>query len=548
MGIKERQDRERQAVRQAILDAARDLFVSEGYRNVSIRKIAERIEYSPAAIYSYFPSKDDIFFALAEEGLPPARRQGPRRSSRHDDPLDDVRACWWAYYEFSKEQREFFELMFVDRSVPQITEQWTGLAFVHEMLAFAAGRIQRCIDAGIFAPRTNAEVAMHLIWGALTGPAVIGSGCRLAPGEDPDALARDVLELVIAGLKTGSRHDVRSLYASPCLWMPQPFSVRDVHPMEFVLMTRKLFALASCSFLLAAAVAAACGGDGTTAAAEAPAAPPPAPVVDVAVVRATVGTIESALEISGTLAPRTRVGVKPKLPGRLERVLVDIGDRVTAGQVVATIDRARARRAGRRGDRAVGVAKAAIESAEAALANAMSEHDRAKTLFESGALPRQRLDAAETAHRSAIAQRESGARPTSRRPRRRVRRAREVQRDATLTRAGRRLHRRAQLRRRRDSRRSSDRRRRRHPSAQARSRRVGARSGPAARPGCRRVVSVQAKPGEAVRGPARRDRAGSRRSAIGISRSRFASTTRSARCSPACTRRHASSCKPPTRR
>ncbi len=47
-------------------------------------------------------------------------------------------------------------------------------------------------------------VAMHLVWGALTGPAVIGSGCRLAPGEDPDALARDVLELVIAGLKTGS--------------------------------------------------------------------------------------------------------------------------------------------------------------------------------------------------------------------------------------------------------------------------------------------------------------------------------------------------------
>jgi AcrR family transcriptional regulator len=52
MGIRERQDRERQAVRHAILEAARDLFVAEGYRNVSIRKIAERIEYSPAAIYS----------------------------------------------------------------------------------------------------------------------------------------------------------------------------------------------------------------------------------------------------------------------------------------------------------------------------------------------------------------------------------------------------------------------------------------------------------------------------------------------------------------
>ncbi len=69
MGIKERHERDREAVSRAILDAARELFVTEGYQNVSIRKIAERIEYSPAAIYGYFPSKDDIFFALAEEGF-----------------------------------------------------------------------------------------------------------------------------------------------------------------------------------------------------------------------------------------------------------------------------------------------------------------------------------------------------------------------------------------------------------------------------------------------------------------------------------------------
>src|SRR5688572_9941679 len=121
MGIKERQDREKQAVRQAILDAARDLFVSEGYRNVSIRKIAERIEYSPAAIYSYFSSKDDIFFALAEDGF---RRLDLtlRDLVSTDDPLEDVRRGWWAYYQFSKAEPDFFELMFIDRSVPQITE------------------------------------------------------------------------------------------------------------------------------------------------------------------------------------------------------------------------------------------------------------------------------------------------------------------------------------------------------------------------------------------------------------------------------------------
>jgi len=203
MGVRDRHDRERQAVREAILDAARDLFVSEGYRNVSIRKIAERIEYSPAAIYSYFPSKDDIFFALAEEGF--RRLDSKLRSARgRAEPLQELRASWWAYYEFSKEQPEFFQLMFVDRSVPRITEQWAGFAFVHQMLEFACGRIQRCVDAGIFPSQTDVEVAMHLIWGALTGPAVIGSSCRLAPGEDPDALARDVLELAIAGLTAGS--------------------------------------------------------------------------------------------------------------------------------------------------------------------------------------------------------------------------------------------------------------------------------------------------------------------------------------------------------
>jgi AcrR family transcriptional regulator len=210
MGIRERHDREKQAVHEAILDAARDLFTSEGYRNVSIRKIAERIEYSPAAIYGYFPSKDDIFYALAEEGF--QRLDAKVRSvPPSDDPVAELRACWWAYYEFSKEHREFFELMFIDRSVPQITEQWTGLALVHEMLAHVAARLQRCIDAGRLPPTVRPEIALHVMWAALTGPAVIGAGCRLDPAEDPDALARDVLDTMLAGLTCGP-----ALTFTPC--------------------------------------------------------------------------------------------------------------------------------------------------------------------------------------------------------------------------------------------------------------------------------------------------------------------------------------------
>src|SRR3954471_19238288 len=98
MGIKERQERDREAVSRAILDAARELFVAEGYSNVSIRKIAEKIEYSPAAIYSYFPSKDDIFLALAEEGfrLLFASSGEPCAAGSH---IETIRAGFWRVYE-----------------------------------------------------------------------------------------------------------------------------------------------------------------------------------------------------------------------------------------------------------------------------------------------------------------------------------------------------------------------------------------------------------------------------------------------------------------
>jgi len=183
--------------------------------------------------------------------------------------------------------------------------------------------------------------------------------------------------------------------------------------------------------LLPAAALAGCGGESTTAAAEPAKAAAPSPVVDVAVVRASTGTVESALEISGTLAAKTRVGIKPKLPGRLERVFVDVGDRVSEGQVVATIDRAELDAQVDAGVAAVGVAKASLDAAEAGLANAVIEHERARTLFEGGAIPRQRLDAADTAHRSAVAQRDL-AKANLAQAEATLRRTHEVQRDATL--------------------------------------------------------------------------------------------------------------------
>jgi AcrR family transcriptional regulator len=202
MGTKERQDRERQAVTAAILDAARQLFLVEGYANVSIRKIAERIEYSPAAIYSYYASKDDIFLALANEGFHRLAAK-VRAAMVTGDALENVRASWWAFYEFAKEEPEYFLLMFVDRSVPRITQEWEGFEFLQELLNNAVTGVQKAIDAGAFPATLNPNAAMHMLWASLIGPAVVGIRHRLATGEDYDALARDVLNATIAGLQSG---------------------------------------------------------------------------------------------------------------------------------------------------------------------------------------------------------------------------------------------------------------------------------------------------------------------------------------------------------
>jgi AcrR family transcriptional regulator len=207
MGIKERQERDREAVRRAILDAARDLFVAEGYDNVSIRKIAERIEYSPAAIYGYFPSKDDIFFALAEEGFrllgDPGLGEAQQRLQTLPTPLERVRALFWRLYEFSRQHPEYFALMFVDRSVPRISREYERFAFARETKRHIAEEIQRSVDAGELPASVKPIIAMRMLTSGVLGIAVMRLSDRLPPGENADDIASDVLDTILAGLRSG---------------------------------------------------------------------------------------------------------------------------------------------------------------------------------------------------------------------------------------------------------------------------------------------------------------------------------------------------------
>lgn len=189
---------------------------------------------------------------------------------------------------------------------------------------------------------------------------------------------------------------------------------------------RSVQTIAAAAAIAAALGTAACGGDRATQAAEAPLPPPAVPVV-----RAATGAVETAVVLSGNLTPQTRVDVHAKLGGTLEQVRVRIGDKVTQGSILATLDRREIDAQVDAAAAAVNVAGAGLEAAEATLANAEQEVLRARNLFQSGALPRQRLDAAETAARAARAQRDLG-RANVAQAEAALRRAREVQRDATL--------------------------------------------------------------------------------------------------------------------
>lgn len=203
MGIRERQERDRETVRRAILDAARALFTSEGYRQVSIRKIAERIEYSPAAIYSYFPSKDDIFFALAEEGFRIMVEMGERVPDG-DSPLATLRNRLMAFYTFSVEHPEHFALMFFDRSVPRISMHREHFTLLVELRRRMAALVADCIAQGELPPAVDPYTVMRLLLTALHGAVSARLYNRLAPNERGDALAHDMIELTIAGLRAGT--------------------------------------------------------------------------------------------------------------------------------------------------------------------------------------------------------------------------------------------------------------------------------------------------------------------------------------------------------
>jgi AcrR family transcriptional regulator len=172
MGVKERREREKSETRDKILDAARELFVTEGYEGVSMRRVAEKIEYSPSAIYVHFADKNELFHELCR--LDFARLQEVMRSAEMPaDPIERLRQIGRSYIQFGVRFPNHYVFMFMTPHLPQEPDEEDREIMgnpeedAYAMLKWA---VQEAINAGSFRQGVqDAELVSQTLWASVHG-------------------------------------------------------------------------------------------------------------------------------------------------------------------------------------------------------------------------------------------------------------------------------------------------------------------------------------------------------------------------------------------
>ncbi|MFH0735206.1 MAG: TetR/AcrR family transcriptional regulator [bacterium] len=136
-------------MRQAILDAAMRLFIEEGYEAVSIRRIAEKIEYSPSTIYLYFEDKDAIFFELHTLGFTELYKH-QMEVQNISDPRERLTAHGRAYLSFALEHPEYYDLMFILKSPGLKIKECNTWVCGNRTYDLLKQNVLQCKEAGFF--------------------------------------------------------------------------------------------------------------------------------------------------------------------------------------------------------------------------------------------------------------------------------------------------------------------------------------------------------------------------------------------------------------
>lgn len=170
MGISERKEREREEVKDLILNAAREIFLAEGYENTSIRKIASKIEYSPGIIYHHFKDKNDLLLALHDKAFECKIEALFHSVQNIADPLERLKATGRAYLRYGIDNPQDYELMFILSCTMEALavkeEFWQDGAAAINMLK---QNISECMEAGYFRKDLNVDEISLILWSQVHG-------------------------------------------------------------------------------------------------------------------------------------------------------------------------------------------------------------------------------------------------------------------------------------------------------------------------------------------------------------------------------------------
>ncbi len=146
------------------------MFVAEGYEAVTMRKIAERIEYSPTAIYAHFKDKNALVRELCENDFQSFARKF-QDFLRIDDPVERMRRGGIAYFEFATENPQQYRLMFMTPR-PEIEGEDEAAAKDpgRNAYLFLRSSVEDAMKKGLLRPElTDVDLVAQTIWAGLHG-------------------------------------------------------------------------------------------------------------------------------------------------------------------------------------------------------------------------------------------------------------------------------------------------------------------------------------------------------------------------------------------
>ena len=169
-------------MRSRILKATMNLYVKGGYENVTMRRIAAKIEYSPGTIYLYFQNKKDIMLQLCYQGFELLLAHQDKLE-KIADPLERLSAGGSYYLAFAVENPELYELMFATKEILKESGPDEESVPLRAFRKFAEN-VKACLDAGIFSAG-EVETTAIALWATLHGLAslLIKGRLRFLPEE-----------------------------------------------------------------------------------------------------------------------------------------------------------------------------------------------------------------------------------------------------------------------------------------------------------------------------------------------------------------------------